>query len=40
MERNIPRSYNMPIVKNKPLTKNENGQTSIIIKIIQGERET
>ena len=40
MEKIIPRNSNIPIVKEQTFTTNENGQTSIIIKIIQGERET
>ena len=40
MEKIIPRNSNIPIVKEQTFTTNENGQTSIKIKIIQGERET
>ena len=37
MEKIIPRNSNIPIVKEQTFTTNENGQTSIKIKIIQGE---
>ena len=40
MEKIIPRNSNIPIIKEQTFTTNENGQTSIKIKIIQGERET
>ena len=40
MEKIIPRNTNIPVVKEQTFTTNENGQTSIKISIIQGERET
>ena len=40
MEKIIPRNSNIPVVKEQTFTTNENGQTSIKISVIQGERET
>ena len=39
MEKIIPRNSNIPIVKEQVFTTNENGQTSIKISVLQGERE-
>ena len=39
MEKIIPRNSNIPIVKEQIFTTNENGQTSIKISVLQGERE-
>ena len=40
MEKIIPRNTSIPCIKEQSFTTNENGQTSIKIRIIQGERET
>ena len=39
MEKIIPRNSNIPTVKEQVFTTNENGQTSIKISVLQGERE-
>ena len=38
MEKIIPKNSNIPIIKEQTFTTNENGQTSIKINVIQGER--
>ena len=39
MEKIIPRNSPIPAIREQIFTTNENGQTSIKIKILQGERE-